>query len=69
MFCAGVNAVSRTEDVRTLPSLGRSLTLSPPRVFDVGASVCICLCACNACVRACSLATVGGGGLNAVSGG
>ena len=43
--------VARTEGVRTLPSVGRSLTQSPPRVFDVGAGVCVCLCVC-ACLRA-----------------
>ena len=33
------------------PSASRRLTLSPPRVFDVGAGVCVCLCACMlACV-------------------
>ena len=36
--------VARTEGVRALPSVGRSLTQSPPRVFDVGAGVCVCLC-------------------------
>ena len=50
-FCAGVNVVARTEDVHALPSVGRSLTQSPPRVFDVGAGVCVCLCAC---MRACA---------------
>ncbi len=40
------NAVARTEGVRALPSVGRSLTQSPPRVFDVRAGVCVCLCAC-----------------------
>ena len=46
LFCAGVNVVARTEGVRSLPSVGRSLTQSPPRMFDVGAGVCVCLCAC-----------------------
>ena len=44
LFCAGVNVVVRTEGVRALPSVGRPLTQSPPRVCDVGAGVCVCLC-------------------------
>ena len=46
LFCAGANVVACTEGVRAPPSVGRSLTLSPPRMFDGGADVCVCLCAC-----------------------
>ena len=42
--------MARTEGVRALPSVGRSLTQSPPRVFDVVADVCVCLCV-RACLR------------------
>ena len=45
LCCAAVNVVARTESTRALPSVARSLTLSPPRVFDNGAGVCVCLCA------------------------
>jgi hypothetical protein len=53
LFCTGVNVVVRTEGVRALPWVGRPLTQSPPRVFDVGTGVCACLC-----VRACLHARV-----------
>ncbi len=55
-LCAGMNAVSRTEGVRALPSVRRSLAQSPPRVFS--------------CVRVhwgCRRSTVGGGFKNAAS--
>ena len=45
LFCAAVNVVACAEGVRALPSVARSLTLSPPYVFDNGAGVCVCLCA------------------------
>ena len=37
LFCASVNVGACTEGVRVPPSVRLSLTLSPPRVFDVGA--------------------------------
>ena len=66
LFCAGVNVVALTEGVRALPSVGRSLTQSPPRVFDVGVGVCACLCV-HACVRGRSWSTIGGGQSNIAS--
>jgi hypothetical protein len=45
-FCAGINVIARSEGMSALPSVCRSLTQSPPRVFDVGPGVCVCLCAC-----------------------
>ena len=63
-----MNAVVRTEGVRALPSVGRFLTRSPPRVFDVG--VCLRLHVCvrvHACVRGRSYATVSGGQSNTAS--
>jgi hypothetical protein len=51
LFCAGANVVARTEVVRVLPSVGRSLAQSPPRVFDCSAGVYVCLCV-RACLRA-----------------
>ena len=62
-----MNVVERTEGVRAPPSVGRSLKLSPKRVFDVSAGVCVCLCV-HACVRGRSYATVGGGWNNMASG-
>ncbi len=65
-----MNVVVLTEGVRAPPSVGRFLTQSPPRVYDVGAGVCVCLCACvRACVRGRSSATVGGGRYNVAKGG
>ena len=58
LFCAGVNAVARTEGVRALPSVGQSLTQSPSRVFDVGAGVWVCLCV-RACLRVRAKPSVG----------
>jgi hypothetical protein len=50
LFCAWVIAVLRTECVRALPSVDQSATQSPPRVFDEGAGVCVCL-GMRACLR------------------
>ncbi len=66
MFRAGMNAVARTEGMRALPSVGRFLTHTPPRVFDVGAGVCVCLCL-RACLRGRSWSTVSGGYVNTAS--
>ncbi len=46
LTCVFFRGEAGTEGVRAPPSVGRSLTLSPPNVFDVGAGACVCLCAC-----------------------
>jgi hypothetical protein len=43
-FRPGVNVVACTEGVCALTSVGRSLTLLPPREFDVVGGVCLCAC-------------------------
>jgi hypothetical protein len=68
LFYAGVSAVARTEGMCALPSVGRSLMQSLPRVFDVGAGVCVCCVCVRACVRGRSSATVAGGASNTASG-
>ena len=42
LFCAGLSVDVGTDGVRATLSAGRSVMMSPPREFTVGAGVCVC---------------------------
>ena len=51
LFCAEINFVAGNEVVECTERRGvGSVTMLPPRMFDGGTGVCVCLCACmSAC--------------------